>query len=31
VLISDWRPAGENPPPASEVSSNGAVARKPLP
>jgi hypothetical protein len=30
VLISDWRPAGEDPPPlASEVSSNGAVARRP--
>ena len=30
VLISDWRPDGENPPPlASEVSSNGAVGRKP--
>jgi S-adenosyl methyltransferase len=32
VLISDWRPTGDQPPPpASEVSSNGAVARKPLP
>jgi hypothetical protein len=32
VLISDWRPSGAEPPPlASEVSSNGAVARKPLP
>ena len=32
VLISDWRPAGEEQqPPPSEVSSNGAVARKPLP
>ena len=31
VLISDWRPTGEMlPPSASEVSSNGAVARKPL-
>ncbi len=32
VLISDWRPTGDWPPPAAgEVSSNGAVARKPLP
>jgi hypothetical protein len=31
VLISDWRASGAEPPPlASEVSSNGAVARKPL-
>jgi S-adenosyl methyltransferase len=30
VLITDWRPAdGEPRPLASEVSSNGAVARKP--
>ena len=32
VLISDWRPDGGQPhPSAKEVSSNGAVARKPLP
>lgn len=32
VLISDWRPTGEEQQPLpSEVSSNGAVARKPLP
>lgn len=31
VLISDWRPTDEELPPlASEVSSNGAVGRKPL-
>jgi hypothetical protein len=31
VLISDWRPVGHDPAPSpGEVSSNGAVARKPL-